>query len=167
MTVRTFKQQGAVFAPTGSSVNLQAKINGQEVFNGPVATLTKPVPVSNYTDEVIDLFSWDSDVSFFGEKELEISITGGTLILRDTVANYFYSMDTMSSSGPDNFGYIFVEKYNETDNIYTDPFINVKIDNVAQQSRPEDGPMGQWTWRVNSGSIFTATVRILKGTPVL
>jgi len=161
MTVRTFKQQGVVFATPDSNINLKAKIDGQEVFNGSVAAIDQPW---GWTDSVIDLFSWEDDLTFTGTKQLEITITGGSLMLRDTVANYQVlpesTSEKMVSSGPDQFVYIYSEKYNGTSETYTDPLINIEIDGISQESRPQDGPMGQWTWRVNSGSTFTATVRV-------
>jgi hypothetical protein len=177
MTVRTFKQQGAVYAPTGSNVTLVAKIDGQEVFNGVVPASNNPYPVNNWTDEVIDLFSWSDETALTSSsnllsslsKELEITITGGTLLLRDTLANFCVATSdtgTLASSGPDVFDLLFIESYNGTDNVLTDPFTNVKINGVPQKSRPEDGPMGQWPWKVESGSTFTATVTSNTGVDV-
>jgi len=171
MTVRTFKQQGAVFAPNNSNVNLVAKIDGQEVFSGTVPVNTAPFPIKGWTDDVVDLFSWEAAVDFEGEKQLEISITGGTLLLRDTVANYYKISypetapgvyPPPESSGPDTYGFLYAETYN-SEGVLSDPLTNVKIDGVVQFSRPQDGPLGQWAWRVESGSTITATVNVLAG----
>lgn len=176
MTVRTFKQQGAVFAPINSNVNLVAKINGQEVFNGSVSTINEPYPINNWTDDVIDLFTWTDETALSSttnllvslSQDLEITVTGGTLMLRDTLANFCISPSnsnpgTFVSSGPDFFGLIYSERYNDTDTMLTDPLTNVTIDDVPQRARHEDGPMGQWIWKIESGSTFTATVTTNNG----
>jgi hypothetical protein len=170
MTVRTFKQRGAVYTSSDSAANLLVKIDGQEVFNGSVSTVDMATFFQiehGQSGYGYDLYSWQDDVSFAGTKELEVTITGGTLLLTNAVANYIFlepesESSVPKSSGPDTFGFLYANKIDSSKTI-RDPFTNVKIDGLVQTSNPTEGQFGQWYWKVLSESTFTATVTAMAG----
>ena len=165
MTVRTFKQRGAVYTSSDSAANLLVKIDGQEVFNGSVSVVDMATFFQiehGQSDYGYDLYSWQDDVLFAGTKELEVTVTSGTLLLTNTVANYTSLAPGSESSGPDTFGFFYANKI-DSSRTMTDPFTNVKIDGLTQTSNPIEGQFGQWHWKVTSGSTLTATVTVMVG----
>ena len=168
MTTRTFKQQGLAYG--SSPVTLVAKVDGVEVFNGTVATLNEPIPITPvdglvYSTEPSDLFTFTDDADFAGTKTLEIAVSGGTLVVAGLLADYsFYTkqsspVDPSKYPGAGKFGSAFI---NNVDSIvYTNAITNVTIDDVAQSAGEE--VTGTRYYDVEPGSVFKATLQISKG----
>ena len=172
MTIRTIKQQGQLYGL--GSATVVAKIDGTVVFSGTIDAVNQPVPAlpSLGTVEGVDLFSWEEDVDYTGTRALEIYVTGATLLLTDTLANYYTISQPWPnpetpvpgiSSGATGFGWVYF--VNTNDVIVTDPLSNVAIDGKALTADHTPELTGQWYWRVTSGSTLTATVNIIAGTP--
>jgi hypothetical protein len=169
MTIRTIKQQGQLYGL--GSATLIAKIDGAVVFNGTIDAVNQPFPSLPTSSLVgaVDLFSWEEEVSFAGTRTLEIYVTGATLLLADTLANYYnMSVDAVppipprsTSSGPSDFGWVYLTNNNDT--IITDPLSNVKIDGKLILQDRANELTGQWHWKVTSGSTLTATINIKAG----
>lgn len=170
MTMRTIKQQGQLYGLGPATVI--AKIEGVEIFNGTLPTLNQPLPSlpDSSPITVIDLFSWGEEVSFAGTRSLEIFVTGATLLLTDTLANY-YPISTpttppaspipSTSSGPDDFGWVsFIM---DNDIVVSDPLSDVSINGKTVSADLGTGYYGQWYWRVPTGSLFNATVTVMQG----
>ena len=168
MTTRTFKQQGLAYG--SSPVTLVAKVDGVEVFNGTVATLNEPIPTVPvdglvYSAEPADLFTFTDAAAFSGTKTLEISVSGGTLIVAGLLADYSpYAapstpVDPSKYPGAGKFGLAFT---NTVDGItHTNAITNVTIDDVAQAAGEE--VTGTRYYDVEPGSVFKATLQISKG----
>jgi hypothetical protein len=168
MTTRTFKQQGLAYG--SSPVTLVAKVNGAEVFNGTVTTLNEPIPAAPvdglvYSSDPADLFTFTDDAAFSGTKTLEISVSGGTLIVAGLLADYSsYAapstpVDPSKYPGAGKFGSAFA---NTVDGItQNNAVINVTIDDVAQAVGEE--VIGTRYYNVEPGSVFKATLQISKG----
>ena len=176
MTTRTFKQLGQAFGP--EAVTVTAKIDGAVVFTGPVTALDEPLPAFPDSNTAFnnELFTWTEDAAFAGTRNLEITVSGGVLLLTDTLANFALSSlvtDPVSAivSDDTHFYSFYVVEENGT-NVY-DPFTNIEIDGAPKSTSHTVAPgqialyeplPGQWYWRINSGSVFTATVNIQAGT---
>ena len=106
MTTRTFKQQGQGYG--SSPVSIVATIDGNTVYSGTIPTVDQPIPALPNTAEYIgqDLFTWTADVAFTGNFNLQITVTGGTFLMTETLANYVRAPDESGASGgPGYFGY--------------------------------------------------------------
>jgi hypothetical protein len=189
MTTRTFQQRGQAYA-TGPVI-VAASINGVEVFNGSVPVLNSLVPS---TPEEIQplvapvLFSWSEDVNFEGTRSMHITVSGGSLLLKNTYANYGLAFDGNPvtryaglTGGPELFVPFFafnadlppdpcctdVECANRP-TLISDPLSNVSINGVLQTSAHVnmiDGTVlaGQNCWHIPDGAQFIATVNIFAG----
>ena len=184
MTTRTFNQQGQAYG--SNPVQLAVKLDQVVVFNGTIPTLDIPVPDPSTVDTVSNLFSWTNDVSFAGTKSMEITVTGGTLILTQTLANYGISNTsppapppgekaptTYVSTGPDGYTYIYwkwlydINLVPEKDNVpVVDPLVEVVINQVPQYAAPTPDTNGQWYWVIPDGGTFTAIVQVQAGVEV-
>jgi hypothetical protein len=158
MTTRTFKQTGQAFG--SSPTIISAKINGAEVYNGPVSTLHEPRRLYSNPDEVFpELFSWTTDTSFAGTQQMEIAVSNGQLVIADTLSNYTVSIPSNKS---DVFGPVYVNVVpGEAGNvIYTDATTAISINGIFQEHQLTNGAIGQTYWPLESGDVFTCTVRI-------
>lgn len=176
MTTRTFKQHGQAFG--SNTVTVTAKIDGVVIFTGPIAALDEPFPAFPDSGSLLynELFAWTEDAAFAGSRNLEITVSGGILLLTDTLANFASSSlvtDPVSVvvSDATHFYSFYVFEENGT-NVY-DPFTNIEIDGAPKSAIHTVAPgqialyealPGQWYWRINAGSVFTATVNIQAGT---
>jgi hypothetical protein len=155
MTVRTFKQHGQGYGL--DPVHVIAKLDGVEIFNGPVDTVDEPFPM--LPDPTVDitttLFSWEDLINFVGTKSLEITVTGGKLLLTNTLANYgIYSFEDES---PDSFTAFY-----QSEDSCIDPFSNVIISGQPK-SADHTELSGQWYWTLPAGSTFSCNVSIQAG----
>ena len=157
MTIRTFKQRGQGYG--SSPVTVLAKIDGVEVFNGPVPTLNSPYQITGF-DEAInwvdlgnELFSWTDDVTFSGTKTVEISVSNGYLVLMNTIANYL----RLDEEGAENqWSFVY---YNQVDDVlHTNPWTNMTINDIAQN--PNTEIPGQTYWLIPPGGIMSCTINI-------
>lgn len=169
MTTRTFKQQGQAYGPT--AINMVAKIDGVEVFNGTIPALDQPLPLMPLAeDETLptqDLFVWTDDVTFAGTKAMEVTITGGKLLLTTIVANYVLIVNTENpppgvTSGPNGSGQYYRNDIDDTQ-VSFDPKSNVTINGQLQTINRDPDLTGQFYWIVSDNSTFTADVAIQPG----
>jgi hypothetical protein len=152
---RTFTQKGQAYGAV--PCNITAKIDGVVVFSGEVPTINTPIPPLPNLDLDLGtpLFSWTKPIDFAGTCELEIAVSGSQLIITDTIADYVNRKD---SSATGDFYQIEIDGV-----VYSDPFIDEKINGVAQAGPYNPELPGQWYWTVNPGSTFTTTVNIMAG----
>lgn len=166
MTTRTFIQQGQGYGIV--PVEIVAKIDGNVVFSGAVPTTNPPVPpggTGTGSGPTQNLFSWTNDVTFAGQQSVEITVTGGTLLMTQTVANYTKYLDGTGNTQPGNET-TYTGFWTEViDGItISDPFINEAIDGVLQIEHPEPGSLdGQWWWYVPNNGVFTAILNVAAG----
>lgn len=162
MTTRTFKQCGCGYG--ANPVSITAKLDGTVIYQGPVLTKNEPVTIpAIYTNNV--MFNWTAPVEFTGIYDLEITVTGGRLVLEGTMANYVFVPynqpgPTMISGGPDTYGCIYVAA--TPAGIDTDPLTDVSIDGVPHV-KTEFDQLGQWAYNIENGSTFRAKVRVQPG----
>ena len=182
MTIRTFKQLGQAYGTT--PVTIVAKIDGQEVFNGTLHTLDQPLPTMPIGKFGLGwgspLFAWTNDVEFSGVKTMEVTVTGGTVILSNTVANYIETPPYGPAKEPGDPDYIpdapppnpaAVDKamlygpYADDTITRRDPLTNVTINGQSQNNVYGTAPdlYGQWYWILKDGDVFNADVIILPG----
>jgi hypothetical protein len=148
--MRTFIQKGQGYG--SSTVSITAKIDGITVYTGNVDTVDTPLPALPQTESNFgsNIFTWNNSYSFQGTQSMEITVTGGTLLVTDTVAN--------SEVNPSAFYTPFSQVIDGV--TYYDPFTDEKINGVVTVGPPESTLPGQWYWTVPAGSTFTATVNI-------
>ena len=163
MTTRTFKQLGQAYGT--NPVTVVANINGVEVFNGTISAVDSQ-PVFTYQSDDRDLFSWTEDLSFAGPVEMEVSVTGGKLLLTETVANYIKIIDAENpppgvTSGADIFGRFYSQSVdNKT---ISDPRSNVVIGGESQTASRDTGLLGQYYWLIPAEATCTSTITIQPG----
>jgi hypothetical protein len=152
---RTFTQKGQAYGNVACKIT--AKIDGAVVFSGEIPTANTPIPLlpDSTIDLGVDLFSWSEPVDFSGSRELEIAVDDATLMVTDTTADYVDPTDFSKTGG------FYRVKIDGVE--YGDPFTDVKINGVAQVGPYDSATPGQWYWRVDPGSVFTATVNIIAG----
>ena len=161
-------QQGLGYG--SDTVRITAKIDGTVVFEGDIPTLNEPVPPlpSGLTEDA-NLFTWTNDVTFAGTSALEITVTGGTLVLTDTLSNYIGVPNNdnpppdVEPGGPDVYGIFWYESMDGGQYGTFDPLADVAIDGVPKESFHTPALTGQWYWAVPAGSTITATVNISAG----
>jgi hypothetical protein len=155
MISRTFTQHGQAYGNAPGCVT--AKINNVVVFSGPVATENTPIPFLPNTelDIGVDIFSWQEPIDFSGTCELEIAVTGSTLLITTASADYVDFSDP-TVTGP--FYQVTIDEV-----VYTDPFTNEKINGNIVTGPYNPKLPGQWYWKVDPGSTFAATVNINPG----
>jgi len=159
MTVRTFKQNAKAFGAIPS--NIIVKLDGQQIFSGPVETENSPLPsLPDLQFQVTTTaFTWEKDTSFSGTADLEITVEGSPLLLADTLANY--QIDAPDHA--DQFGIFYSETIDG--NTYSDPFTDEQIDGVSVSRQDDPSLTGQWWWIIMPGSTFTSTVNINASSP--
>jgi hypothetical protein len=175
MTVRTFKQLAQAYS-TNANIQVLAKINGVEVFNGNVAAINSPIPTTLEESQAVAgalLFTWTADVLFEGTATMEIAVSGGNLLLKNTYANYSYAFGGPPierydgiTGGESAFLPMYVFEYEGL--LIRDPLSNVAFNGTAQtKSRIYNNNVlaGQLGWEILDQTNFTATVNILAGSP--
>lgn len=155
MTDRTFIQNGQAYGVT--PCNIVAKLDGNLIYSGQVLTVNAPIP--NFPDESLvitnQLFTWNENLTFAGTRQFEVEVSGSTLVLAGTFANF--------ESGN---AQVFSSFYHETGpdgTIYFDPFTNETINGIDVSHLPDPSYTGQWTWKIPAGSTFSATLNVLAG----
>lgn len=173
MTTRTFRQHGQAYGP--GPVTIVATIDGTEVFNGVVPSINEPVPTTpdgmNITTD--PLFSWDADMEYEGISAMIITVTGGSVLLKNTVANYSYAIDgpplvRYPAIGGGEALYLPFYAYVYQDGLVYDPLNNVTMNDVSYERdyiNTNDGSVlsGQFSWVIADGVTFAASVNIYAG----
>lgn len=157
MTIRTFKQRGQAYG--SSPVTIVATIDDVEVFNGVIPTTDSPYQLTGFDPDADwatlgdELFSWTDDANFTGTKTLEISVSGGYLVLMNTIANYpFLTADNAENQ----WSFVYT---NTVDGVlHTNPWSNMTIN--GQLQNPNTGVPGQTYWLLPPGSVMSCTVNI-------
>ena len=190
MTTRTFRQLGQAFGP--GPVTVVATIDDVEVFNGTVAAdnsvaISAPDDIQPLIPEI--LFTWTEDVFFEGTRRMKINVSGGTLLLRNTYANYGVAFDGNPvvryaglTGGPELFvPFYAVEPPEHIPNpccqdlecenrplLIADPLSDVVIDGISKtrdyvNCTTQEPLSGQHCWLIPDEGEFTATVNIFAG----
>jgi hypothetical protein len=151
MTDRIFKQYAQGYGSTPCQVLCQ--IDGDTVFDGPVATVDAPRP--SLPDVEVDIdnvaWTWSQNASFDGTRSLSIAVSGSSLVLARTLAN------NPITGGDEEFGSFYLIEINGVSNF--DPLTDVAINGVAV-SKPHTDLVGQWWWLIPAESTFTATLHV-------
>jgi hypothetical protein len=156
MTTRTFQQHAKGFG--AATANINVRLDGQEIFSGPVLTENAPLPVLPDSVFVINnvAFTWEKSPGFSGQVALEISVSGSPLLLADTMANYFINEPEFENQ----YKYFYQSQIGDI--LTTEPFSDVQIDGIST-NRPENSDFtGQWWWKIMPGSTFACTVNIAR-----
>jgi hypothetical protein len=170
MTIRTFKQLGQAYG--SSPVQIIAKIDDVEVFNGVVSALDEPVPMLPTDTPIVsqELFSWTADVDFDGTQALEITAIGGTVLLTDSVANYGTSeieipaappFPNPVSIGPDAYAPFYANITEDTWDV--DYLKDVAINGIPLVKDNSPELIGQWIWTINNGKVLTGVIHVTAG----
>lgn len=176
MTTRTFKQQGQGYG--SSPVSIVATLDGNTVYSGTIPTVDQPLPALPNTNEYIgtDLFTWTADVNYAGTFNLQITVTGGTFLLTETLANYVRNSDG-SPTGAGVFGYPSFDNTGRP--TPTDPptrvtplpgrveevntLVSATVNGVAVAVESETDLPGQWYILVPSGATLNAVLQTEAG----
>lgn len=185
MTIRTFKQLGQAYG--SSPVQIIAKIDGIEVFNGVVSALDEPVPMMPTATPIESqvLFTWTTDVAFEGTKAVEITAVGGTILLTEAFVNYStasmeqkseLSYPTPVSSGPDGYYPLFGAEIladktgsaaRSTNILKLNYMSDVAINGIPLIQDTESGLDGQWVWAISNGKVLTGSINVVEGVDVV
>lgn len=145
MAIRTFKQYGEAYGGTPTSIVVL--LDGIEIYSGPVTTLDEPITSISGEDSGNMLFSWTQDAGMTTPRNLEISVSGGTLLLAQTLSDR-WTLTNVS-------GFVQVIYYQTIDSTtVTDPYTEVVIDGVPMTRSTT--PPGQWQWLITDGGNFKA-----------
>ena len=151
-------------------VQLNAHINGQQVFSGTVDTLNETIPSEPVdTANMPVLFSvTESELfptTFSGSYPMTVSVaTGYGVLLCATKSNY------MTGGGPDGpftpgTVDVFLQCFNGTptnSESTADSRSSVQINGIAQVP-PLPTSLGQWAWQVDAGSTLECNFNVSKG----
>jgi hypothetical protein len=150
---------GSAYSTSGD-VHVQTIYNGVEISNGPVTTTVTdvipnegqlPVPPLN------ELVQFETTTDITGQMPVSITVTGGTLFLKNFQMNYTgYGQERQATNpdapiDPDDF-----DTYNwvvtvQPDSYYSDPNINtVESDGVSNLTKNGE----PWIWRENVGDML-------------
>lgn len=186
MTIRTFKQLGQAYG--SSPVQIIAKIDGIEVFNGTVPALDQPVPMMPIEAPIESqvLFTWTTDVAFEGTKSIEITASGGTILLTEALVNYStasmeqkpeLSYPTPTSTGPDGYvlligAEILADKTgsaasNYQTSVNPNYLYDVAINGIPLIQDITPGLEGQYVWVINNGKALTGSINVIEGIDVV
>lgn len=143
MATRTFKQTGIKIADPGTPISIVVRLGDREIFNGNLPNELAPAG-AGAPDDHVELFSWQADTSEHGVSNMEISVTGGILVLHRTLCNY--SAD--ERDGAEDFG--AVNMVDRAGVLYQEPFDNVVIDGEPRARFWNPDMVGQWVWTVSS-----------------
>lgn len=155
MTQRTFHQQALGFGTI--PCNVTVTLDGEIIYQGPVATIDEPMPQLPRTDYVISnmAWSWQLPTDFAGTKNLSIAVTGSTLYLAQTLADNPYAYVPDLASRYQAFFTIEVDGV-----LYSDPFTDETIDGVPLSGPYRPDEQGQWWWAIQPGSLFTTVLHV-------
>lgn len=176
---RLFKQLGETYG-TGT-VNIQVWLDGIEVRNSTMlpAQWINGVEIPNsgctipnfpdYCRHGTEIFTWAKPIDFAGKIKLEIAVTGGTLLLTDTLGTYGRTRDfssatpsqTLIPSGPDIFGLVYAEVVGSV--TYKDPFSEVYINGVLERVERTIDVTGQWYRVLPENSTFSCNINVQPG----
>jgi hypothetical protein len=159
MVQRIVKMIGSAYSTSGD-VHVQATYNGVEILNGPVTTtVANVIPVAGQLpgpgiDELV-IFETTTDTT--GQIPVSITVTGGTLFLRNFQMNYTGYGQERQATNPGNP--IDIEESNtfvwvvtvQPDSYYSDPNIN-SVESDGFSNLTKDGE--PWIWRVNVGDLL-------------
>jgi len=165
---RVFKQMGETYGT--SPVRVQVWLDGKEVKNSemiPVALILPEFP--DYKPHRNEMFTWTVDADFAGVMKLEILVSGGILLLTDTLATYGLLRDLSSGvyppplvpGGPDKFGLIYVEMRDNI--IYKDPLTDIVINEISYERERTNELTGQWYWEITDKAKFSCNINIQPG----
>jgi hypothetical protein len=156
MPVRTYKQKGQSYGHTPTTI--VAKIDGVVVYSGTVSTLDEPAPAILADADAVDLFSWTTDINFYGPKPIEITVAGNPLILGQTWCNFFGEAGGSADE--------FVTTLYADSNGVLDPLSDVTIDDITKEAiRLGSSSNGQYYWYIQPGSTFKATLNFVANQP--
>jgi hypothetical protein len=161
MTTRTFIQRGKAYGAVPCIIT--AKIDNTIVYEGPVTTVDESISGNPSTTDLLDLFSWTKTVDFEGTQSIEITVSGSTLMVYSTVANY----SSLQNPGVDQYGSFFYEVIGGIK--FQRPIANIKLDGESLTMRYDETASGQPLTYIRPGQVYTADVRIKPGfdfTPV-
>lgn len=151
---RTFIQKGQGYGST--PVTVKVVIDGSEIFHGEISTVDQPPPVLPDFGASFDadLFTWTNTLDFTGTQSLEITVTGGTVILANSIANF----------GAADWQYYY-PFYRDESRGYTvfDPFSDVMINGAPQTQIHTKETPGQYYWTLSNDSVFQATINVKAG----
>ncbi len=160
MTTRTFKQYGQAYG--GTQASIVATIDGVQIYSGNVTTIDEPMPIfpQTGTDFGEEMFSWTNTVDFAGTQTMTISVTGSTLLLTDSLANYINGVGNAEEFG--SFNYTTVDG-----TTYAVPLTDVTIDGVEQPEILDPALSGQQYYMIPPGSSFSCTLNVQAGQEIV
>jgi hypothetical protein len=158
MTTRTVKMFGLAYG--SSPAEIAVTLDGASVYTGIVPTTDTPLPTlpnPDLTDTTVEFCNFQIPMEFDGAKPMACSVTNGTVIFAQILANYcvLANTDPVLGAGPDVFN-------NIDDPV--DARSNVAIDGVTQPVNHNEELPGTWWFTVPAGSTLTYNLDVRAGT---
>jgi hypothetical protein len=158
IVTRTVKLFGQGFGPV---TELLITANGAVVHNGAVNSIPEELSDNQYTETGHALTSFEVPGDFIGQIPISITVQTGNLITTDSYYNYTLVQNPEDPenyiANSDLFGII-----TRNDEEVIDPKTNVEIDGITQiQEAREPGQLGEWYWKLPTGSVLTFDLNIV------
>jgi hypothetical protein len=159
MVQRIVKMIGSAYSTSGD-VHVQTIYNGVEISNGPVTTtVTDVIPNAEQVTvpPLNELFQFETTTDTTGPIPVSITVTGGTLFLRNFLMNYTGFTRERQRTDPavpidpdDSDTYNWVVTV-QPDSYYSDPNFNtVESDGILNLTKNGES----WPWRANVGDML-------------
>lgn len=168
MATRTVKVYGHAIGNPDSPVTLVATVDGTEVFNGTVTTVAS-VTADEARQPGSVLFTFTQDHTFTGNKAVSIAVSGGTLMLTNTTANWVSTAYPEPLVSP----YINVDEsspgYSETGfgpHSNDDPKTNVKVNGADVSISRDPSSTGEYYYTVGTGNTISFDLFFFPGMTV-
>ena len=155
----TLRQEGQGYGEVQTTIT--AKVDGVEVYSGPVDTLNEPLPPLPPDETIgVPLFTWVPNLSTLSSSSnvqrvttvVEIIVNTGTLLLTDNSASYqMYPNDPLAWNS-------IVNPQDHGTYIEYDPMSNVTIDGVPYQKVDVENYTGQWYYVLQAGQVYAGTL---------
>jgi len=170
MTTRTVKIFGLAYGETPAEINVI--LDGNTVYTGSVSTqdpvtgtpsladfkiLNQPTPNPDYANSTVELCSFELPVDFQGIKPMTCTVTNGTVIFAQVLANYCAIPGTDPIIGYGDSQYLDI-------NGNVDARSNATRDGILVPVVHTEERHGTWFFSVNTNSVLSYDLNVIAGT---
>ena len=158
MTTRTVKLFGLAYG--SSPAEIAVTLDGAPVYTGTVTTndtLVPSLPNLEIANTTAEFCEFEIPLDFEGTKAMTCSVTNGTVIFAQILANYCVIANTDPVIGTGSTGFSSIDGIGDARS-------NVSINGVAQTVNHTEELSGTWWFIVPSGSTLSYDLDVQAGT---